>query len=78
MTTEAAASTCPTCGQARQPEEFYASSAECRSCKRERSQQNRAVAAQKVALVDRLIDVLERLADQGKQPNSLLAKGAER
>jgi hypothetical protein len=69
--------TCPSCGEIRKPDEFYATSTECRSCKKRRSQQNRADAAQKVALADRLLDVLERLADQGWQPKALLATGTE-
>ncbi|MET0956391.1 MAG: hypothetical protein ABWY68_10615, partial [Cryobacterium sp.] len=73
VTPDVAATICPTCGLARSPEEFYATSAECRPCKRQRSQQNRSSAAQKVALVDRLLAVLERLAEQGWQPDTLIA-----
>lgn len=73
MTTEAAI-TCPTCEEAQAPEEFYASSTECRSCKKERSQQNRATAALKVAIADRLIAALEQLAAQGQQPEALIAE----
>lgn len=77
MTTDAATAKCPTCRLPRQLDEFYASSAECRSCKRQRSQQHRASAALKVALADRLIDVLERLADLGWGPDALLVPGTE-
>jgi methylphosphotriester-DNA--protein-cysteine methyltransferase len=76
VTTTPAAATCPTCGQDREPEEFYAGSTECKPCKRDRSQQNRAAAAQKVTVVDRLIEVLERLADQGWKPDALIATNA--
>lgn len=73
MTREAATTSCSTCGLARPLGEFYASSTECKPCKRQRSQGNRAAAAEKVALADRLLIVLERLAAQGWHPDALLA-----
>lgn len=65
MSTESLARTCPTCGHARKPDEFYETSVECRDCKRERSRANRNLIAQKVALADRLLDLVERLAERG-------------
>lgn len=74
MTTQPTGTTCPTCRSPRPPDEFYATSTECRSCKRQRSQQNRANAAVKIAIAERLIAALERLADQGWQPETALIK----
>lgn len=73
MSTESVGRTCPTCGHARNPDEFYETSVECRPCKRARSRRNRALVASKVALADRLIEVLERLVAQGWGPESLMA-----
>lgn len=60
---------CPTCGRPWSPEEFYTSSTECRPCKRDRSRQNRLVAARKIALAERVVDVLADLAGQGWRPS---------
>jgi hypothetical protein len=69
---------CLTCSRVLRCDDFYAGSTECRSCKRLRSQQNRALAAQKVALADRLIDALDRLLQQGWRPEGPLVQGISR
>lgn len=51
---------CVTCSRPWSPEEFYSSSRECRICKRERSRQNRLIAARKIALAERFIDAVVR------------------
>jgi len=56
---------CPTCGCPWSAEDFYASSTECRPCKRERSQLNRLTAARKIALAERFTETLARVVDQG-------------
>lgn len=76
MTTEAA-TTCSTCGLSRAPGDFYANSTECKPCKRRRSQENRAAVAVKVALADRLLVILDRLAAQGWHPDALPASQLE-
>ena len=60
--------TCSTCGYSGPVGDFYDTSAECRDCKRSRSRLNRVVTAQKVALADRLLDIVERLAERGAIP----------
>lgn len=57
--------TCSTCGYSGPADDFYGTSTECRGCKRERSRSNREVIAHKVALADRLLNLVERLADRG-------------
>lgn len=69
--------TCSTCFEVRPYADFYAGSTECKPCKRQRSQENRVAAAGKVLLADRLLDVLERLAEQGRKPESFLVADAE-
>lgn len=61
-------SSCPTCGRPWSAEDFYDSSVECRPCKRDRSRRNRLATARKVALAERFVETLVRLADQGQQP----------
>jgi hypothetical protein len=73
VSTEPATMACPTCGNVRRRDEFYAASTECRECKRERSQQNRVLASQKIALADRLLDLIDRLTQQGWRPEAALA-----
>jgi hypothetical protein len=77
VTRDEAAKTCPTCKLVRKSEHFYAASAECRDCKRLRSQLNRSTAAQKVALADRLLEMVERLVDQGWRPDMPIAAGSD-
>lgn len=59
--------TCTTCGHSGPPSDFYKSSPECRKCKRNRSRTNRAVIADKVALADRLLALVERIAGGERQ-----------
>jgi len=69
---------CSTCGRTGGPDEFYGGSTECRPCKRNRSRQNRLVIAQKVALAERLLDIVERLAGQGSLDlGSSVVEGAD-
>lgn len=65
---ESAVTICSTCGCLGAPDEFYGTSTECRTCKRTRSQQNRLIAARKIALAERFIDVVMELARQGWHP----------
>jgi len=59
--------TCPTCDYSGPAEDFYGSSPECRKCKRTRSRLDRAVIAEKVALADRLLALVDRMASSNKQ-----------
>ena len=63
MAAEAAGLTreCPNCGPL-PASEFYAGCSECKSCKRQRSKDHRAVQARKLAIAERLVDVLADLA----------------
>lgn len=53
---------CSTCSRAWAEEEFYANCSECKTCKRARSRRNRAEQARKVAVAERLVEVLALLA----------------
>jgi hypothetical protein len=53
---------CQTCRQTKADAEFYAGCAECKPCKRDRSKRNRGEQAQKLEVVERLIDVLAAIA----------------
>ena len=55
---------CPTCKRPWDAEAFYANCAECKECKRQRSKDNRTVQARKIAVAERLIDVLADLASR--------------
>jgi hypothetical protein len=55
---------CTTCNRPWDAEAFYASGAECKDCKRKRSQHNRAVQARKIAAFERFVDVLVDLASK--------------
>lgn len=55
---------CPTCSQSLPRDAFYDSCAECKACKRHRSQQNRMLQARKLAAFERFVDVLIDLADR--------------
>lgn len=54
---------CPTCGHLLTAEAFYANCAECKACKRRRSQQNRALQARKLAAFERFVEAIVNLAD---------------
>lgn len=59
--------TCSTCGHSGPADDFYESSPECRECKRNRSRLNRALVAEKVALADRLLALVERMTDNNER-----------
>lgn len=65
---ESAGRPCPTCQRPWSAEDFYGSATECRPCKRERSRQNRLVAARKIALAERFVDVLVNMAATNRGP----------
>ena len=54
---------CPTCKSLKPSSEFYEKCAECKDCKRLRSQRNRLLLARKVAAFERIVDALINLAD---------------
>lgn len=60
---------CRTCDVDRPADDFYAGSTECASCKRERSRQNRLLAARKLAFADRVLDLLAELVSRGWRPD---------
>ncbi len=60
---------CPKCHRALPVGAFYATSAECKDCKRDRSQRNRALQARKIAAFERFVDVLITLADGTAEPS---------
>lgn len=49
---------CRTCDRPWAKNEFYEDCTECKSCKRDRSRRNRAEQARKVAVAERLVDLL--------------------
>ena len=55
---------CPTCRESLPVDAFYVNCAECKGCKRLRSQRNRALQARKIAAFERFVDVLITLADR--------------
>lgn len=70
MTVQATGAPCSTCGRPWSPADFYGpASTECRPCKQIRSRTNRAIAARKIALAERLVDALVELARQGWHPS---------
>lgn len=73
---------CPSCGKTKPASEFYANCSECKSCKRGRSKADRQLQARKIALAERLIDVLAALAasadgQPGRQPGEPRSRAAE-
>ena len=62
---------CATCGRPWDADTFYANCAECKDCKRRRSQHNRAVQARKIAAFERFVDALVNLADRGAEPSAV-------
>lgn len=63
---------CPSCKNLKPGVEFYTNCAECKACKRDRSQRNRALQARKIAAFERFVDVLVVLADHaGGRPERL-------
>lgn len=67
--------TCSTCDHSGPADDFYESTPECRKCKRTRSRLNRAVIAEKVALAERFLDLVERIADGDKRQLCLSCAG---
>jgi hypothetical protein len=59
---------CPTCGRPWSEDAFYANCAECKSCKRLRSQRNRALQARKLAAFERFVEAFVSLADRTAEP----------
>lgn len=59
---------CPTCGRPWREDAFYANCAECKSCKRLRSQRNRALQARKLAAFERFVEAFVSLADRTVEP----------
>jgi predicted nucleic acid-binding Zn ribbon protein len=59
---------CPTCGHTQPMDAFYENCSECKNCKRQRSQQNRAVQARKIAAFERFVDVLTVLVHCTSDP----------
>jgi hypothetical protein len=53
---------CPTCGRPWSGDAFYVNCAECKDCKRLRSQRNRALQARKLAAFERLVEAFVSLA----------------
>jgi hypothetical protein len=54
---------CPRCGRLLATDAFYVNCAECKECKRHRSQLNRALQARKIAAFERFVEALVNLAD---------------
>lgn len=59
---------CPTCRKPWSANAFYDGCSECKECKRNRSKQNRAMQARKVAAFERFVDVLFVFADRTTNP----------
>ena len=59
---------CPTCNRPWDADAFYENCAECKDCKRRRSQHNRAVQARKIAAFERFVEALVKLADRTEPP----------
>ena len=61
---------CPTCNRPWDADAFYPNCAECKDCKRRRSQRNRAIQARKVAAFERFVDALVNLAERSTEPSA--------
>lgn len=59
---------CPTCRHLLARDAFYVNCAECKDCKRRRSQANRALQARKIAAFERFVDALVSLSDRTAEP----------
>lgn len=64
MQTSSTQAACRTCDRPWAEGAFYANCSECKECKRQRSRQNRAAQARKLAVAERLIDVLSVLVSR--------------
>jgi hypothetical protein len=60
---------CRSCTEIRPADHFYESATECVTCKKERSRQARLIAARKIALAERVIDLLAEVASRGWRPD---------
>lgn len=60
---------CRTCTKVRPVSDFYESATECVTCKKDRSKQTRLLAARKIALAERVIDMLTDMVSQGWRPD---------
>jgi hypothetical protein len=62
---------CPTCDRPWSRDDFYKSCSECKTCKRARSRRHRMEQARKVAMAERLVDLLAVIVTQANsQPRS--------
>lgn len=68
MTTKSTGTCCRTCGHIRPVSDFYESATECTTCKKDRSRQTRLLAARKIALAERVVDMLADLVSAGWRP----------
>lgn len=59
---------CSTCSRQWAEDEFYENCSECKGCKRQRSRRNRATQARKVAVAERLVDLLALLLVHANTP----------
>lgn len=59
---------CVTCDRPWAAAEFYENCSECKECKRQRSRRNRAAQARKVAVAERLVDLLALLLVHANTP----------
>lgn len=59
---------CATCGRPWNGDAFYVNCAECKDCKRLRSQRNRVLQARKLAAFERLVDAFVSLAGRAAEP----------
>jgi len=60
---------CPTCDVPKPAGDFYANCAECKACKRKRSQHNRALQVRKIAAFERFVEALVVIADKTGEPD---------
>lgn len=64
----AATKSCSTCSRPWVEGEFYENCSECKDCKCQRSRRNRAAQARKVAVAERLVDLLALLLVHANTP----------
>lgn len=60
----ASSQVCRTCRQGQPTAAFYDGCSECKTCKRARSKQNRALQARKIAAFERFVDALFLMAER--------------
>ena len=59
---------CATCDRPWDADAFYSNCGECKDCKRQRSRNNRAVQARKIAAFERFVEALVNLAERTTGP----------